>query len=339
MKFKAIDLFSGCGGLTAGLKSAGFAVVAAVEVDRKAQETYVANHPEVRLYSQDIRLLDPLLIAEQCGFGVGEVDIIAGCPPCQGFSRLRTRNRAVSVEDDRNDLVSEFLRFVSVLLPKTVMMENVPSLLADSRFDFIMKSLDALGYKCLATVVDASDYGVPQRRKRMIMLGSRIHDPVWVKPVSQRITVRDTISCLEAPSRSKDKLHALPERRSQPVKELIALIPKNGGSRKDLPPERQLACHLRSNGFKDVYGRMAWDDVSPTITSGCHNPSKGRFLHPSRNRTITLREAAMLQGFSRSYKFDVSHGKEAIALMIGNALPPPLIRAHAASLKIGLRRD
>jgi len=85
-----------------------------------------------------------------------------------------------------------------------------------------------------------------------------------------------------------------------------------------------------------VYGRMAWDDVSPTITSGCHNPSKGRFLHPSRNRTITLREAAILQGFPKRYKFDVSHGKEAIALMIGNALPPPLIKAHAASLKEGL---
>lgn len=336
MKLTAMDLFSGCGGLTSGLKSAGFAVVAAVEVDRKAQATYAANHPEVMLYGSDIKSLDPLAVASECGIGVGQLDLIAGCPPCQGFSRLRTRNRAVSVEDDRNNLVSEFLRFVSALLPKTVMMENVPSLMADDRFDSIMKSLEVLGYKCSATVVDASDYGVPQRRKRMIMLGSRVHSPVWVKPALKRKTVREAISSLEAPSRSKDRLHSLPERRSEAVKQLIALIPKNGGSRGDLPPDRQLACHRRSNGFKDVYGRMAWDDVSPTITSGCHNPSKGRFLHPSRNRTITLREAAILQGFPKRYKFDVSHGKEAIALMIGNALPPPLIKAHAASLKEGL---
>jgi DNA (cytosine-5)-methyltransferase 1 len=126
------------------------------------------------------------------------------------------------------------------------------------------------------------------------------------------------------------------ERRSAEVRELIALIPKNGGSRSDLGDEYQLECHRRSDGFKDVYGRMAWDDVSPTITSGCHNPSKGRFLHPSYNRTITLREAAVLQGFPRDYRFNVQHGKESIALMIGNALPPPFIAAHAGSLKQGL---
>lgn len=336
MKLRAIDLFSGCGGLTAGLKAAGFSVVAAVEVDRKAQSTYAENHPEVSVYSRDIRLLDPIAVAQECGFLVGEIDMIAGCPPCQGFSRLRTRNKSVSVDDSRNDLVSEFLRFVTALRPKTVMMENVPSLLVDARFDRIMGELRQLGYTCSAKIVDASDYGVPQRRRRMIMLGSRVHAPAWIEPLKRRVTVRDAIATLVAPSKSRDKLHALPERRSDSVRELIALIPKDGGSRTDLPLERQLPCHRRSNGFRDVYGRMAWDQVSPTITSGCHNPSKGRFLHPSRNRTITLREAAMLQGFPEGYKFDVTHGKEAIALMIGNALPPPLIKAHAASLKAGL---
>jgi DNA (cytosine-5)-methyltransferase 1 len=128
----------------------------------------------------------------------------------------------------------------------------------------------------------------------------------------------------------------LGENRSKEVRELIALIPKNGGSRSDLPKRYQLDCHKRSDGFSDVYGRMAWDDVSPTITSGCHNPSKGRFLHPSQNRTITLREAAILQGFPRRYRFNVDHGKESIALMIGNALPPPFIAAHAGALRRGL---
>ncbi|MCL6560156.1 MAG: DNA cytosine methyltransferase, partial [Firmicutes bacterium] len=111
--------------------------------------------------------------------------------------------------------------------------------------------------------------------------------------------------------------------------ELIRRIPKNGGSRTDLPEEYRLACHKRCNGFKDVYGRMAWDDVAPTITGGCFNPSKGRFLHPEEDRAITMREAALLQGFPRRYKFPATDNKSAVAWMIGNALPPPFIAAHA----------
>ena len=103
-----------------------------------------------------------------------------------------------------------------------------------------------------------------------------------------------------------------------------------------MPAKHRLECHKRSDGFRDVYGRMAWNALAPTITSGCHNPSKGRFLHPEHNRTISLREAAILQGFPRRYKFDVEHGKEAIALMIGNALPPPFIAAHAKTLGAGI---
>jgi DNA (cytosine-5)-methyltransferase 1 len=163
-----------------------------------------------------------------------------------------------------------------------------------------------------------------------------VHAPFIAQKSEKRLTVRDAIGEVEAPSKSKDKLHALGERRSDAVKKLISLIPKDGGSRSDLGESHQLECHKRTDGFFDVYGRMAWDEVSPTITSGCHNPSKGRFLHPSRNRTITLREAAMLQGFPKDYKFEVSHGKEAIALMIGNALPPPFIAAHGGALKAGL---
>jgi DNA (cytosine-5)-methyltransferase 1 len=119
--------------------------------------------------------------------------------------------------------------------------------------------------------------------------------------------------------------------------ELIRRIPKNGGSRSDLPEEDQLDCHKRCNGFKDVYGRMAWGEVSPTITSGCFNPSKGRFLHPEEDRAITMREAALLQGFPRRYKFPTTDNKSAIALMIGNALPPPFIAAHARCIVKSIR--
>jgi DNA (cytosine-5)-methyltransferase 1 len=333
----AIDLFSGCGGLSTGLKKAGFKVIAACEIDQKAHTTYSKNHPEVKLYSQDIRNVFPTRILVDLGLRPGELDLLAGCPPCQGFSRIRTKNKKSSVKDERNDLVSEFLRFVRVLKPKTLMMENVPALISDKRFVDLCKELKRLHYKYIAQVLDAANYGVPQRRKRMILLASRLHAPNLGAVSNKRVTVRDAIRRLEHPKNSADKIHGHGERRSEKVKRLISLIPKNGGSRLDLPKRMQLQCHREFLGFSDVYGRMAWDDVSPTITSGCTNPSKGRFLHPTQNRTITLREAALLQGFPKSYRFDVSHGKEAIALMIGNALPPPFIAAHAKELKKALR--
>lgn len=332
----AIDLFSGCGGLSLGLKGAGFTVTAAVEIDRKAQETYRLNHPNVRLYSDDIRKLDPVQMLQDAGLKVGELDLLAGCPPCQGFSRLRTKNKATSVNDDRNDLVEDFLRFIKTMRPKTVMLENVPALAKDPRFFDMQNQLRVQGYQTVVNVLDAADYAVPQRRKRLIMLASRVHVPILADKAKKRVTVRQALNGMAEPGQGKDKLHGLGENRSQKVRDLIALIPKDGGSRSDLPYSFQLDCHKRSDGFKDVYGRLAWDEVAPTITSGCHNPSKGRFLHPGQNRTITLREAAVLQGFPRSYKFDVRHGKESIALMIGNALPPLFITAHANALRAGL---
>ncbi|WP_232442062.1 DNA cytosine methyltransferase [Burkholderia ubonensis] len=333
----AVDLFSGCGGLSRGLKDAGFIVKAAVEIDDKAQATYKLNHRDVRLYGEDIRGLDPARVLKDIGLQPGDLDLLAGCPPCQGFSRLRTRNQRTYVQDDRNNLVSDFFRFVKIMNPKTVMLENVPALGRDQRFTKMRNKLKRLGYEAVVEVLDAADYQVPQRRKRLIMLASRVHEPEIAPASKNRVTVRQALKGLKPSTNTKDKLHAFPENRSQAVKDLIARIPKDGGSRSDLGEEYQLECHKRTQGFHDVYGRMAWDDVSPTITSGCHNPSKGRFLHPSLNRTITLREAAILQGFPKNYKFDVIHGKEAIALMIGNALPPPFIAAHANALKKGLQ--
>lgn len=332
----ALDLFSGCGGLTLGLKNAGFNVVAAVEIDRKAQETYKLNHPNVHLYGHDIRALDPHQVLREAGLAAGEIDLLAGCPPCQGFSRLRTKNQQVAVEDERNDLIDDFFRFIKVMRPKTVMLENVPALAKDARFTKLCRQLNTLGYSTVSYVLDAADYAVPQRRKRLILLASQVHAPTPARAVAKKITVRRAFSGLDEPKKTRDSLHAIAENRSEAVRALIARIPKNGGSRRDLPKQYQLACHQRCDGFNDVYGRMAWDDVSPTITSGCHSPSKGRFLHPTENRTITLREAAILQGFPKNYRFDVGHGKESIALMIGNALPPPFIKAHAAALKAGL---
>src|SRR5690625_273078 len=132
-RYTAVDLFCGAGGLTVGLNDAGFDVLAGVEINAVAAETYSLNHPEHKLYKQDICEISPETMLADLGLKKGELDLLAGCPPCQGFSTHRTRNKGVSVEDERNDLVFEFVRFVEGMLPKTIMMENVPGLYKDRR--------------------------------------------------------------------------------------------------------------------------------------------------------------------------------------------------------------
>ncbi|MFO0554346.1 MAG: DNA cytosine methyltransferase [Polyangiaceae bacterium] len=336
-KATAIDLFAGAGGLTTGLKLAGFRVCAAVEMDRRAAATFRVNHPRVRLEASDIRAVKCAPLMRTLGLKKGELDLLAGCPPCQGFSRLPTRN-GEALKDERNDLVFEFVRFVRAFLPKAIMFENVPGLMRNERFRRFHLQLRALGYSLDANVLDASDYGVPQRRRRLILLGARgrAHLPL-PEPCKERRTVREAFAVLTArPGMSGDALHDLPVRHSDQVQALIRAIPEDGGGRLDLPQKLRLECHTRTDGFHDVYGRMRWDAPSPTITSGCVNPSKGRFLHPAEHRAITLREAAILQGFPVDYVFLPEHGKEAIATMIGNALPPPFIAAHAKAVREAL---
>lgn len=332
----AVDLFSGCGGLTQGLKQAGFRVVAAIDNDPLSVETYRANHPEVHVFETDIQDLATRSFKRTVGLQKGELDLLAGCPPCQGFSTLRTLNGAVGVEDPRNDLLFEFWRFVEDLRPKAVMMENVPGLERDHRFKAFCTWMERRGYLGDHRVLNAADYGVPQRRRRLIYLAG-LGKPMPFAPSSSiRRTVRDVIGSLPPPGGSGDPVHDIPERRTEKVLELIKRIPKNGGGRSDLSDDEQLECHRKCNGFHDIYGRMAWDDLAPTITGGCFNPSKGRFLHPEQNRAITMREAALLQGFPRRYKFPTVQHKSAIALMVGNALPPPFIAAHARSVRKAL---
>jgi len=326
---KALDLFCGCGGLTVGLKAAGFKVIGAVDIDLSSIETYRTNHPDTVTWQVDIRKLRVSEVFDTLGLKKWELDLLAGCPPCQGFSSLRTLNGSKKPEDPRNDLIFEFLRFVIELRPKAVMMENVPGLANDERFASFKTQMRELGYLGEHRILNAADFGVPQRRNRLIYLAGRGVKIPFSRKSKKIKKVRDAIGDLPKAGESGDPIHDLPERRSSKVMEIIRRIPKDGGSRADLPEEFQLDCHKRCNGFKDVYGRMAWDDVAPTITSGCFNPSKGRFLHPEEDRAITMREAAILQGFPRRYKFPITNNKSAIASMIGNALPPPFIAAHA----------
>jgi DNA (cytosine-5)-methyltransferase 1 len=332
-KLTAVDLFAGCGGLTQGLRKAGFQVLGAVENDEKAAATYKLNHPGSHLWLEDIRNVRTLAVSRKLRLHKGDLDLLAGCPPCQGFSAMRTLNGNRRIRDKRNDLIFEFLRFVEDLRPKMIMMENVPGLATNRRFKLFRKRLAELGYCGEFKILNAACFGVPQRRRRLIYLAGLRTKLSFAEPGANATTVRDAISSLPVAGRSGDPVHDLPEQRSRAIRELIKRIPKDGGGRADLPRSRQLECHKLCDGFKDVYGRMEWDKVAPTITSGFFNPSKGRFLHPARNRAITVREASLLQGFPQSYKFNAGYGKVALAMMIGNALPPPFIAAHARQMK------
>lgn len=330
----AIDLFAGAGGLTLGLKHAGFNVLAAVEIEAESVLSYASNHPEVLVWEKDIRRVRPQVVMDKLRLKPGELALLAGCAPCQGFSRLRTKNGSKRIKDRRNSLVLQFVRFARVFEPRAIMMENVPALADDPLFDRLAKELEELGYPVNngTRVLDAADFGVPQRRVRLIVMAVRNGSVRFAAPASTRRTVRDAIGDLPRPGSSGDPLHDLGERRTEPVMKVIANIPHNGGGRLDLDTSLRLNCHREFDGFKDVYGRMAWDRVAPTITGGCHNPSKGRFLHPDQDRTITLREAALLQSFPPGYVFSLRRGKLSAAAMIGNALPPAFVEAHARQL-------
>jgi DNA (cytosine-5)-methyltransferase 1 len=332
----AIDLFCGAGGLTEGLTQAGFRVVAAVEIDALACETYRDNHKRVHLWQKDVRRVSGAELLRATKLKKGELDLLAACPPCQGFSAIRTKNRGRRVNDSRNSLILDVLRIVRSVRPRSVMLENVPHLALDRRYKAFCKALTALGYSIDWDVLNAMNYGVPQRRRRLVLIATANAEAPFPNHARVTRTVRQSIGRLPQPRQSRDALHNYELKLSPAVLDRISRVPRNGGSRTDLRLKDQLECHRRVDGFKDIYGRMAWDRPSPTITGGCINPSKGRFVHPTANRPITLREAALLQSFPRSYKFSLRNGRYAVAQMIGNALPPEFIRRIGVALKRAL---
>jgi DNA (cytosine-5)-methyltransferase 1 len=329
----AVDLFSGVGGLTEGLLQAGYKVVGAVETDALACRAYKLNHKRVKLWEMDITRLSGTAMMKALKLQSGELDLLAACPPCQGFSIMRTKNGNRWTRDPRNDLIFDVLRIIRSMKPKSVMLENVPGLAKNKRYAAFRKGLRSLGYYVKWKFLNTVDFAVPQRRRRLVLLASKLGEPEFAPNAAKRRTVRHLIGKLTPPTRSLDPLHNYSVSRSKKVRNLIRSIPTNGGSRVALGARKQLPCHKTFEGFNDVYGRMAWDMPAPTITGGCINPSKGRFLHPNANRAITLREAALIQTFPKTYRFPLDNNRYSIALLIGNALPPEFIRRHAAALR------
>ena len=332
--FTAIDLFSGAGGLTVGLKAAGFKVVAAAEIDEDAVNTYRANHPEVQVIHKDIRHVKGRDILKMTG--EKKIDLIAGCPPCQGFSKLTDKNKG---DDPRNQLVLEMARMVEELKPRICMMENVPGL--DGRGSPLLKKferkLETMGYVITKNILQMADYGVPQSRRRLVLLAGRGFKVNLPEPTHARVSngtnkawvalhnvLKKTgkpISYSEAKIKGgpqKYGWHVIRDLKPISIERLKHLTP--GGSRMALPQRLRPKCHKTAKGFQNVYGRMSWNEVAPTMTSGCTTLSAGRFGHPEENRTISVREAALIQTFPKTYRFEAKIIEKACEL-VGNALP------------------
>lgn len=334
---RAVDVFAGAGGLTVGLQKAGFDVVAAIEAAPIPSATYAANHARTRLVVDDVRSVG----RAELDVGSGSIDLLAACPPCQGFTSLAAKWRRT---DPRNVLVLEVARLAEELRPRVVMLENVPrlattgsELLAELR-----NRLHSVGYVLSEGVLQAAHYGSPQSRKRLVLVASkvgRIELPAPTHGDGRRPlrTVRQALRIMKEEPRqftlesgrrmAADDWHVVRSVRPATLSRIQATAA--GGVRSQLPEELRPVCHRGSDkGFMNVYGRMSWDEPAPTITGGCTTFSKGRFGHPEHDRTISVREAALLQEFPRRYKFKTT-SIDAACEMIGNAFPTSLARAVA----------
>ncbi len=347
----AIDLFCGAGGLTVGLKRAGFRVVAAVEVDPVIAATYKKNHPEVKLIIKDIKQVTAKEILALTG--IKKIDLVAGCPPCQGFSKLTDKHHR---NDERNQLVLEMGRLVKELEPSICMMENVPGLSQRGLplLSIVERDLADIGYKINRGILQMADYGVPQSRRRLVLLAGKgfeislpkaTHGRVANKEmgVASWVKVRDVLRDRAKPvtlaeanragGPGKFNWHVV--RNLQPISIRRLRATKAGASRLSLPKHLRPDCHKNSDGFENAYGRMSWDDVAPTMTSGCTTLSSGRFGHPEADRTISVREAALIQTFPKNYKFDTSKIATACEL-VGNALPCKFAAAVSLQCRIAM---
>lgn len=343
----AIDLFCGAGGLTVGLKNAGFKVVAAVEVDPELARTYKINHPEVHVIVKDIREVTGKEILKLTG--LKKIDLVAGCPPCQGFSRLTDKFHR---DDERNQLVSEMTRMVSEIKPIVCMLENVPGLSQRGMplLGKLEQELAKMKYLVNRGVLQMADYGVPQSRRRLVLLAGKGFEiplpeathariPATGSKIKPWVKLRDVLTIKkEAVTFSEAKKaggpgnfnwHVVRDMTPLTLQRLKAT--KIGGQYANLPQELRPDCHKgMKNGFANTYGRMNWDMVAPTMTTSCTTLSSGRFGHPEKNRTISVREAALIQTFPKNYILDTNKMEMACRL-IGNALPCKF--AEAVSLQ------
>lgn len=329
------DLFCGAGGLTHGLMAAGISVVAGVDLDDTCKHPYEANNPGATFYARDVAKVEGNEVADW--LGNAKIRVLAGCAPCQPFSTYAQRYER---KEDQWGLLRHFTRLVEGVVPEVVTMENVPAVVKHQVFHDFTSSLKACGYEVWFDVVDSSAYGLPQRRRRMVLIASRLGSVKLRAPDGTGPkTVRDALTGLPAlvhgGANERDPLHTAS--RLSPLNHQRIKASQPGGTWRDWPKHLVAECHRKEAGktYPGVYGRMSWDEPAPTLTTQFFGFGNGRFGHPKEDRGLSLREGAILQGFPRDYSFSPPGEPiqfKALGRLIGNAVPVDLGRAIGESI-------
>lgn len=339
MPSAVVDLFCGVGGLTHGLQRAGLNVIAGVDFEESCKYAYENNNNAIFL-QRDITTIEPNEV--NALFPQNTIKILAGCAPCQPFSKYTSRYRKEGYQDDKWRLLYYFGNIIEEVQPEVIAMENVPELQATDVFRDFTNRLNEMNYHVWSSVVYCPDYGVPQKRKRLVLLASSLGNISLIPPTHQPneyVTVRNAIGQLPALLAGQndpvDFLHTCTGLSEKNIRRIQASVP--GGTWRDWPEELQLSCHKKDSGssYPSVYGRMEWDEPSPTMTTQFYGYGNGRFGHPSQDRAISLREGAILQSFPPNYQFVEninSINKRKLGVQIGNAVPVELGRAIGNSI-------
>ena len=330
-RFTAIDFFCGGGGMTCGLRQAGIDVIAGVDIDKEAKETYEFNNKGTVFVDKDIRRVHSDYFERN--FGISRNDdylILVGCSPCQFYSIINT-DKEHSLKT--KDLLRNFARFIEYYRPGYVLVENVPGILTNKQsiWPTFKKKLEVLGYcKMLYKVIDMSYYGIPQSRKRFSLIATRLDVDIHLPQADEKqallsdfIGEAHGFSKIIAGTKDNTVFNHTVAGLSDKCMRRLQKTRHDGGSRLDWAddPDLQLKCFLgKDDSFKDSYGRMWWNKPAPTITTKFFSISNGRFGHPDEDRAISLREGATLQTFPKDYVFK-ANSIATTARLIGNAVP------------------
>jgi len=348
MQYAVVDLFCGIGGLTHGLIKAGLNVVAGLDIDSTCRYAYETNNKPAKFIEADITDYSSDELAKL--YPDDSIKILVGCAPCQPFSKYTMRYRKNGRgSDDKWKLLNSFADKVEKIKPDIISMENVPELEKEKIFQEFKEKLEELEYFVTYSIVYCPDYGVPQVRKRLVLLASRFGKIELIKPIytpKQYLTVRKTIGnlpILESGQRlPEDPLHYCTKLSEKNI--LRIKNSRQGGTWREWDDSLKLKCHKKNSGksYGSVYGRMSWNKPSPTITTQFYGYGNGRFGHPEQDRAISLREGAILQSFPRKYAI-VDPNKEfntkIIGTHIGNAVPVKLGKAIGESIKNHILED
>lgn len=367
---RVVDLFCGCGGMSWGARQAGFNILAGIDCDLAAIDTYRRNFGEDAGYALSLDYLSPERFAEYAGLEQGELDLLIGGPPCQGFSKNVPRKFRY-LDDPRNRLVHRFIEYVEYLRPRIVIMENVAEMkkgFEGAYTDEVIERFQRAGYAVDVQVLFAPDYGVPQKRRRAFFFANRLgekvlfpapthfngaKDSLFAWNGSKYVTVRDAIGDLPSIGHGEGKsptdydkppmtwFQTEMRRNSEVLYDHVArkladtqyerlASIQAGQGAKDLPGHLKPKSH-----FSGAYGRLQWDELAPTITRWVFHPGSGRFGHPSDVRVVTIREAARLQSFSDDFVFRGTYIQK--SHQVGNAVPPLMMKAVAKQAKLLLR--